>query len=194
MAIWLDSCFHEPFVPASASGSVSEPTNALSPPRRCLASLCLGILVACGSNDAGPADATESIELSAIIQGLGPLPVEGVEYSVRCLGDEGSAVPDEFQLDGALEPANSRAVKTGMLDILRETWTGFMDLPPGSCWMQLRGRDDDGEVICTADVPFSVVAGTATQVVVPLPCSSPGYSEDSPRNLQLLSRPARVEL
>ncbi len=97
---------------------------------------------------------------------------ERVEYSVRCLGDEESAVPGEVTLDGDLEPASSRADKTGMLDVSRsETWTGFIELPPGSCLMQLRGRDDDGEVICTAEVPFSVVADTATQVVVPLECS-----------------------
>ncbi|MDH3653794.1 MAG: hypothetical protein OEN21_05970 [Myxococcales bacterium] len=146
-----------------------------SPPsRRSLALLCLGILVACGSDDRRQADALESIELSAIIQSLGPLP-ESVEYSVRCLGDEDSTAPGEVKLDGELAPAKNRDIKTGMLDVPRsDTWTSFIDLPPGSCWMQVRGHDDDGEVICTAQVPFSVVAGTATRVVVPLSCPSAG--------------------
>ncbi len=144
------------------------------PSRTCLALLCLGTLVACGSDDGGSASATESIELNAVIRTLGLLP-ERVEYSVRCLGDEDSDVPGEVTVDGGLEPANSRAVKTGMLDASRsETWTGLIDLPPGSCWMQLRGYDDDGEVICTAEVPFAVVVDTTTQVVVPLSCSSVG--------------------
>lgn len=171
-----------PFLCPKQFRSFSMPSHLL---RTSLAPLCLGILVACGSNDGRQADATESIELSAVIQSLGPLPVESVEYSVRCLDDEGSSVPDQFELDGALEPPNSRVVKTGMLDTLRETWTGFMDLPPGSCWMQVRGRDGDGEVICTADVPFSVVAGNATQVVVPLACSSPGYPKTPPGSFNL---------
>ena len=144
------------------------------PSRRCLALLCLGTLVACGSEEAGAAGATESIELNAVVRGLGLLP-ESVEYSVQCLGDEGSAVSGEVRVDGELEPANSRAVKTGMLDASQsETWTGLIDLPPGSCLMQLRGRDDDGEVICTTEVPFAVVADTTTQVVAPISCSSAG--------------------
>lgn len=142
--------------------------------RKGLALLCLGILVACGSDDRRQTDAIESIELSAIIESPGSLP-ESVEYSVRCLSDEDSTEPGEVKLDGELAPARNRDVKTGMLDLPRSgTWTGFIDLPPGSCWMQVRGRDDDGEVICTAQVPFSVVAGTATQVVVPLSCPSAG--------------------
>jgi len=137
-----------------------------------LALLCLGTLVACGSEEAG---ATESIELNAVVRGLGMLP-ERVEYSVQCLGDEDSAASAEVRVDGELEPADSQTVKTGMLDTSQsEAWTGFIDLPPGSCLMQLRGRDADGEVICSTEVPFAVVAETTTQIVAPISCSSAGF-------------------
>ncbi len=137
--------------------------------------VCLATLSACGSGDGEPAEATGNTELNAIIRSLGPLPVLSVEYTVNCVSDQDTGVPNEVRLDGELEPANDSAAKIGMLDTLSETWTGFVDLPPGSCLIQLRGRDADGEVICTAAVSFSVVADTAIQVVVPLACRSSGY-------------------
>jgi hypothetical protein len=139
-----------------------------------LAVFALALLAACGGRGGAPVDAMESIELTAILESVGPLPVESVEYTVRCVGDEDSDAPDATRFDGVLEPANGRAAKVGMLDHVRETWAGSLELPPGSCSIQIRGRDGDGEVVCTAEVPFSVVANTATQVIVPLPCASPG--------------------
>lgn len=137
--------------------------------RTCLVLLCLGALVACGAGD-GDSAATESIELSTILQSLGPSPAMSVEYTVNCVGDGGSGAPDGVRIDGELEPANDRTVKTGMLDMQTETWTGFVDLPPGSCSVQLRARDSDGEVVCTANLRFSVVANTPAHLIVPLEC------------------------
>ena len=128
--------------------------------------LCLGTLVACGAGG-GNSPATESIELSVI---LGPLSVMSVDYSVNCVSDENSAAPDGVRVDGELEPANNRTVKIGMLDVQTATWTGFVDLPPGSCSLQLRARESDGEVICTANLQFSVVANTPAHLIVPLEC------------------------
>ena len=128
--------------------------------------VCLAMLGACGSDDGAETDTTGNTELNAIVRSQGSSPVESVEYTVHCVSDEDSGAPDEVRLDGELELADSQAVKTGLLETVSERWTGFLDLLPASCSIQLRGRDDDGEVICTADVSFSVVADTATQVVV----------------------------
>ena len=51
-----------------------------------------------------------------------------------------------------------------------EVWQGFMDLSPGPCTAQLRARDGDGEVICTATEPFTVVADTTTKVSLVMMC------------------------
>lgn len=137
--------------------------------RTCFVGLCLGTLVACGTGH-GNSPATESIELSTILESLGPLPAMSMEYTVNCVGDEGSGAPDGVRIDGELEPANDRTEKIGMLDVQTETWTAFVDLPPGSCSVQLRARDSDGEVICTANLRFSVVANTPTHLIMPLQC------------------------
>lgn len=145
--------------------------------------LCLAILMACGTGDGDTSGAAEGIELNAIVQSWGPLPALSVEYTVSCVHHDASAMPDELRLEGNLEPLHARAAKLGMLDIESETWVAFLDLPPGSCSMQLRGRDDDGEVICTAELPFSVPANTVTQVSVLLECASPGFPLDREFNI-----------
>ncbi|MBW2379599.1 MAG: hypothetical protein JRG70_08625, partial [Deltaproteobacteria bacterium] len=53
-----------------------------------------------------------------------------------------------------------------------EVWQGFMDLPPGPCSIELRARDNDGEVICTAIEPFSITADTTTKVNLVLICDT----------------------
>ena len=158
-----------------ASALTLEETLPSRPFKTCLVLLCLSTLAACGTGDGNSLGTTESIELNAIIQSVGPLPVLSVEYSVNCFGDDDSTAPDEVRLDGELEPPNSRAAKIGVLETQRETWAGFVDLPHGSCSMQLRGRDTDDEVICTAAVPFSIAADTDTLVIATLECSAPGF-------------------
>jgi len=145
--------------------------------------LCLAILMACGTGDGDTSGAAEGVELNATVQSWGPLPALSVEYTVSCVHHDGSAMPDEVRLEGNLEPLEARVAKTGMLDRERETWVGLLDLPPGLCSMQLRGRDEDGEVICTAELPFSVPANTVTQVSVLLECASPGYPRDREFNI-----------
>jgi len=145
--------------------------------------LCLAILMACGTGDGDTSGAAEGVELNATVQSWGPLPALSVEYTVNCIHHDGSPMPDEVRLEGNLEPLDARAAKTGMLDRERETWVGFLDLPPGSCSMQLRGRDEDGEVICTAELPFSVPANTVAQLSVLLECASPGYPRDREFNI-----------
>ncbi|MDH3726246.1 MAG: hypothetical protein OER77_01840, partial [Myxococcales bacterium] len=56
------------------------------------------------------------------------------------------------------------------IDGQAEIWQGFMDLPPGPCTIELRARDGDGEVICTAQEPFSIAADSTTKVNIVLIC------------------------
>ncbi len=56
------------------------------------------------------------------------------------------------------------------IDGQAEIWQGFMDLPPGPCTIELRARDDDGEVICTAQEPFIIAADSTTKVNIVLIC------------------------
>ncbi len=137
--------------------------------------VCISILVSCGSGDGEALGARESIKLRAIIQSTGPSPVVAVEYTISCLVEDELGLPEATRLEGTLAPPHGAAAKIGMLDMYRATWAALVDLPRGSCSIQLRGRDDDGEVVCTVDVPFSVVANTVTQVIVPLECPSAGF-------------------
>ena len=51
-----------------------------------------------------------------------------------------------------------------------EIWQGFMDLPQGPCTVQLRARDGDGEVICTATENFQILPDVTTKVNVLMIC------------------------
>jgi hypothetical protein len=53
-----------------------------------------------------------------------------------------------------------------------EVWQGFWDLPPGPCSLQLRVRDNDGEVICTATEPFFITADATVKVNVLMMCNT----------------------
>ena len=81
-----------------------------------------------------------------------------------------ASFPDEVRLDGNLEVVDGRPAPPGSTLANSEIWQGFMDLPPGPCTVQLRARDGDGEVICTATEPFNIVADTTTKVDIVLIC------------------------
>jgi len=51
-----------------------------------------------------------------------------------------------------------------------EIWQGFMDLPTGDCTVQLRARDNDTEVICTATEDFTILVDSTTKVNVLMIC------------------------
>jgi len=55
-----------------------------------------------------------------------------------------------------------------------EVWILYADLPPGPCTVAVRGRDDEGEVICGTEQTFTV-DGPLTEVAIILDCdTSPG--------------------
>jgi hypothetical protein len=115
----------------------------------------------------------------------GLIDITTVEYTINCLGnsdtflDNNASFPDEVQINGNLEVVDGRTSPQGPIPPEfgtprpgdgAEIWQGFMDLPPGPCTVQLRARDGDGEVICTATEPFTITADSITKVNLVLIC------------------------
>jgi hypothetical protein len=110
--------------------------------------------------------------------------IQSVEYTVDCLGNDdtflenNASFPDEVRLQGNLEVVDGRtnpgATPPDFGPLLpgdqSEIWQAFMDLPPGPCTVQLRARDNDGEVICTATESFNITADTIAKVSLILVC------------------------
>ena len=134
--------------------------------------------------------AARNAELNVIVpQGTtGPsapdlIDIHDVEYTVDCQGnsdtflDGDDSFADEVTLNGSLELQDGRTNAAAIypdpsFDGQAEIWQGFMDLPPGPCTIELRVRDNDGEVICTAQEPFSIAADTTTKVNIVLICDT----------------------
>lgn len=93
-----------------------------------------------------------------------------LEYTVVCgSGFDGSSTSGEaVTVEGTLEQAE--AFKLGE-DGPTAVWKGRVELPPGSCTIQLRLRDADGEVICTATERLTVEPGTPNEAYVSLVCN-----------------------
>ena len=156
-----------------------------------IALACIGTLAACTSGEGGTAGNTE---VNVIVPNNGsqspdpngdPQPslidIQDVEYTVDCQGnndvflDNNASFPDEVTLNGNLEVQDGRTNAAAIygdpaIDGQAEIWQGFMDLPPGPCTIELRARDDDGEVICTAQEPFIIAADSTTKVNIVLIC------------------------
>ena len=119
----------------------------------------------------------------------GLIDIQSVEYTINCLGnsdtflENNASFPDEVRLEGNLEVVDGQTSPQGPIPPEfgtprpgpvgaegAEIWQGFMDLPPGPCTIQLRARDNDGEVICTATEPFSITADMLVKVNLVLVC------------------------
>ena len=143
-------------------------------------------LGACATGEGEPAGNTE---LSVVVpngydagsSAPALIDIQDVEYTVDCAGnndtflDNGASFPDEVTLNGNLEVQDGRTNAAAIygdpaFDGQAEIWQGFMDLPPGPCTIELRARDDDGEVICTAQEPFIIAADSTTKVNIVLIC------------------------
>ncbi|MGB5813462.1 MAG: hypothetical protein WBG86_23200 [Polyangiales bacterium] len=98
-------------------------------------------------------------------------PLQTVEFTIACTGAgtaffEGmDALKSEVRIDGNLEvnedPGENRLTVE----------QSFLDLPTGLCTIQLRGRDDDGEVICSADEGFLIAPERTSTVAMVLVCN-----------------------
>ncbi len=121
------------------------------------------------------ARSTGTSELNVIVPdgGAGSIDIGTVEYTIQCDGnsdtflDGNSSFPDEILLNGNLEVVDGRT--SG--GVPTEVWQAFMDLPPGPCLIQLRARDNDGEVLCVANDTFNVAADTNTKLNLVLVCN-----------------------
>jgi hypothetical protein len=149
----------------------------------------MSALAACTSGEGGTAGNTE---LNVIVPNNesspgvpAPIDIQTVEYTINCLGnsdtflDNNASFPDEVTINGNLEVVDGRTDPQGPIPPEfgtprpgdgAEVWQGFMDLPPGPCTVQLRARDGDGEVICTATEPFTITADTTAKVNLVLYC------------------------
>ena len=152
---------------------------------RCTAIACLAALVSC-STESNPAGNTEfNVVIPNGYDNGSSAPslidIQDVEYTVDCQGnsdtflDSNSSFPDEVTLNGNLEVQDGRTNAAAIygdpaIDGQAEIWQGFMDLPPGPCTIELRARDNDGEVICTAQEPFNIAADSTTKVNIVLIC------------------------
>ncbi|NND29405.1 MAG: hypothetical protein HKN97_12505, partial [Myxococcales bacterium] len=147
---------------------------------------CIGSLAACTSGEGGTAGNTE---LNVIVpngydagsSAPALIDIQDVEYTIDCAGnsdtflDNNASFDDEVTLNGNLEVQDGRTNAAAIygdpaIDGQAEIWQGFMDLPPGPCTIELRARDDDGEVICTAQEPFNIAADSTTKVNIVLIC------------------------
>jgi len=143
---------------------------------------CIGTLAACTSGEDGTAGNTE---LNVVIPNgadngsgaPGEVDIQTVEYTIRCNGnddtflDNGASFDDAVTINGNLEvneadPAEVPGINPSSADVFQ----GFMDLAPGNCSAELRARDNDGEVICSAREGFTVTADKVAQVNIVMYC------------------------
>ncbi len=130
---------------------------------------CFTALTACSN---GGSDSQHNTQLSVRLVNDGPSRIQAIEYSVECSGtadpvlenDAGS--PDSVGDPGFLEPVDSAPDAPENVSV----WQGSVDLPPGWCSIDLRARNEDREIICTTQEPFTVTAGTTTNLNILFPC------------------------
>lgn len=114
-----------------------------------------------------PGNASLAVELPGLVPGVD---VETVEFTIDCDGggtaffESTPEFSEEVTINGNLEVVDDPD-GSGM-----GVWNSFFDLPPGPCTMQLRARDPDGEVICTASDGFIIAPSQTTKVQIVLLC------------------------
>ena len=152
---------------------------------------CIGTVAACTTS--GEDGTVSNTELNVLVPPAGegsPGPsvdVQTVEYTINCEGnsdtflDDAQSFDDEVTLNGNLEVTDGQTSPTDGIPPefgtprpgdRAEIWQGFMDLPPGLCTIELRARDDDGEVICTAREGFTITANAIAKVNLVLVCDA----------------------
>lgn len=116
---------------------------------------CFGYL-GCGEEGPEPIGETEVRIFTA-------QSVAAVDYALGC--------PDiEDQEPGTtFSPFSLEVVQPNQGNV--DTWVLCTTLPEGNCTIALRGRDNDGEVVCEAEETF-VVEGSLTQVDLILECDA----------------------
>jgi hypothetical protein len=153
---------------------------------------CITSLAACTSGEDGTVGNTELnviVPVGSDLSGPGtsPIDIQSVEYTINCQGTESSFLDDNtplpgdgaVQINGNLEVVDGRTSPTEGIppefgterpEDRSEIWQGFMDLPVGPCTIQLRARDNDGEVICTATEQFDILPDVTSKVNLVMVC------------------------
>jgi len=134
---------------------------------------CMTAIAACTSTG-GDEGSVGNTEFNVVIPDAEGTDVQSVEYTINCLGNATeflnnlASFPDEVTINGNLEVVEPGQGPNFPADA--EIRQGYMDLPPGPCTAELRARDNDDEVICTAQEPFNVQADQNTVVELVLIC------------------------
>ena len=136
--------------------------------RWCLFLLLSGAL-ACGSAesmDIDPETIPYDSTATTITVEMPTDSTESLEYSIRCLESENQTKigqtdtsPGEVVAEGVFEPAGVG----GDLQQPTTVWRALVDLPPGSCFIDLRARNGNGELVCTATESVFVASDAPTQ-------------------------------
>lgn len=126
---------------------------------RTLLVACALTLVACDSSDGQMSFEPPGTTLTVMFLTFGTdvIPVESIDYTIGCLPRTHSSINNE--------PQDSQIVIEGALDLdgriedsegVTYFWRSFLELPEDTnCLVQLRARDEDGEIIWTATETFA---------------------------------------
>jgi len=136
---------------------------------RCAVVACLVAVSSCAD------DSPEGVgftELEVIVASGASL-IGGVEYTLVC---QASPEDEELRFEGTFEVLDDAGLSQGTVEV----FSAFLDLPPGPCVIQVRGRDHDSEVVCTREEPFAVLDSSPTRVILVLSCSGGSFPPDDP--------------
>jgi len=128
-----------------------------------LMTLGCGDAVQGAANEDIPGELGDGEDPRASVKVFAPTDVDimGVEYTLNC-----TAPSAPVRLNGNLEVSDSERSKSDAV-----VWQAFMDVPVGPCTLQVRARDGDGEVVCTASQPVQIESGVAAEVNLVLTCA-----------------------
>ena len=122
-------------------------------------SLLLTCSTALGCGEDGP----EPVGLTEVRVFTAERSLEVVGYELGCPVIEGE------EQETSLSPLVLEVRQPNQGNV--HVWDLFTTLPEGTCTIALQGRDDDGEVICSAEETF-VVDGPLTLVEIILDCDA----------------------
>jgi hypothetical protein len=128
---------------------------------RLLLALTMSATLVFGCGD-GSYVTTLTVENVNDLRGFDPAPIT-FEYVLACEERPSNGEP---QLVGEFEPVGPGSVngEPGSL------WSASVDAPPGPCSVQLRMRYSDGQLLCTNDEEFVVMADAPTEVDLLMIC------------------------
>lgn len=116
----------------------------------------LMLVFACGDTGSEPSGTAVSVFMPSLPNGTGNWDLlehaQSLEYMLACDPDRDGGFGDAVPVEGTLE--RGEVFQVG-LDGPTAVWKGVIDFEPGPCFIHLRARDADEEVICSYSEPVS---------------------------------------